>query len=173
MTNTQEVKQTLEIKAFKERILKVYGANIFIYTKDNTMFNINLKTIGECTLKAVKEHHPEFNHIKSLYVRKRPRPFLVYVQALSYIAYKDGHSKTSIGLYLKRSHATVINSIKMVENALFTNDKLILKAIDNILKEIEHVGTIPKNLKSKPESKPSVDTIWDEARRFIASNLTE
>jgi hypothetical protein len=173
MTNTQEIKQELEIKAFKERILKVYGVNIFIYTKDNTKFNIDLETIGACALKAVKKNNPELDHIKSLCVRKRPRPFLVYVQALSYIAYKDGHSKTSIGLYLKRSHATVINSIKMVENALFTNDKLILKAIDNILKEIEHVGTIPKNFKSKPESKPSVDTIWDEARRFIAPNFTE
>jgi len=173
MTNNQEIKQELEIEVFKERMLKVYGANVFVYTKNNTKFNIDLETIGACALQAVKNNNPEFNHIKSLSIRKRPRPFLVYVQALSYIAYKDGHSKTNIGLYLKRTHATVINSIKMVENALFTKDKLILKAIDNILKEIEHVGTIPKNLKSKPEPKPSVDIIWDEARHFIASNFRE
>jgi len=172
MTINQELKQNSEIKEFKKRILKMYGTNVFIYMKTDTNFNVDLETMGKCTMRVMKKYHTEFKHIKSLGVRKRPRAFLVYVQALSYIAYKDGHSKSSIGIYLKRTHATVINSIKMVENALCTNDQLILNAIDNILKEIEHVGTIPENFKSKPEPKPSIDTIWDEARRFIASSTT-
>jgi hypothetical protein len=173
MITNQELKQNLEIKAFKDRILKIYGVKLFVYMNVNTNYDIDLEVMGKCTLKAIKTNHIEYRNINSLTVRKRPRSFLIYIQALSYIAYKNGYSKSSIGLYLNRTHATVINSIKMVENALFTNDKKILKTLDNILKEIEHVGTIPENFKSKPEPKSNIDPIWDEARHFIASHFTE
>ena len=57
------------------------------------------------------------------------------------------------------------------DNFFFAEDKEFLHAYGEILKQIlKDVGTIPKNLKEKLKSKPSVDPIWDEARRFIAQD---
>ena len=171
MLNLQEDTLNIQIKEFKEKVLETFGTSIFIYVRKETNLNFELSMMAECTIAAIKKHHPEFDHITSLTARRRPREYLVYVQALAYIAYKDGQSKTAIGRFLKRTHATIINSITMVENGLETNDTKILVAIDNILKEIENVGTVPENLKREVKSKPSVDPIWNEARHFIASNF--
>ena len=87
---------------------------------------------------------------------------------MSYLAHKEGHSKTSIGKFLKRNHATVINSCKMIENGFFSNDKTVMYAYDNTLKQLEdYVGTIPKDTESKPDTKPELDPIWYEAKNLL------
>jgi hypothetical protein len=88
---------------------------------------------------------------------------------MSYLAHKEGHSKTSIGKFLKRNHATVINSCTMIENGFFTNDKKVMDAHNNTIKHLEkYVGTISEDNESEDNTKSSVDPIWDEARRIIA-----
>ena len=96
------------------------------------------------------------------------RDYLVYVQMMSYLAHKEGHSKTSIGKFLKRNHATVINSCTMIENGYFTNDKKVMDAHNNIIKHLEkYVGTISEDTESKPDSKPELDPIWYEAKNLL------
>ena len=103
-----------------------------------------------------------------LKTQPRFRDYLVYVQVMSYLAHKEGHSKTSIGKFLKRNHATIINSCKMIENGFFSNDKTVMHAYNNTLKQLEdYVGTIPKDTKSKPNTKPELDPIWYEAKNLI------
>ena len=51
----------------------------------------------------------------------------------------------------------------------FTNDKKVMDAHNNIIKHLEkYVGTISEDNEGEDNSKPSVDPIWDEARRIIA-----
>ena len=93
----------------------------------------------------------------------------VYVQSMSYLAFKGGHSKSSIGKYLQRTHATIINSCNMVENGFFTKDKTILIAYNNTLKKLEeYVGTISENDEGKNDTKPKSNPIWDETRGIVA-----
>ena len=49
------------------------------------------------------------------------------------------------------------------------NDKKVMDAHNNIIKHLEkYVGTISEDNEGEDNSKPSVDPIWDEARRIIA-----
>tara|TARA_B100000780_G_scaffold161749_1_gene113062 strand:- start:546 stop:1061 length:516 start_codon:yes stop_codon:yes gene_type:complete len=168
MSNNQELTQKLEIENFKEQFLQTFGLNVYVYTEQEPDFKISLDIFHHCTLIALRNNLPEYNYLKNLKTKTRFRPYLAYVQAMSFMAFKEGHSKSSIALSIKRTHATVINSIRVVEDGFFCKDRNIVDAFNHIIKEIEiHVGTIPENLKSKPNTKSSSDPIWDEARRII------
>ena len=94
---------------------------------------------------------------------------MIYTQTFSYVCHLMGYSKTRIGVYLGRTHATIINSCRRVENGLETNDKLTLDTYNKIINEIEnYVGNVPENIKCKSDTKPATDTIWDQARRLLA-----
>jgi hypothetical protein len=168
MTEKQQIKSKDEIANFKDTFLKKYGINLYVHVEHKCDFKISMELLSKSALNALHYHQPEFINIKSISHRLRQRDFLVYLQAVSYLAWKEGHSKTSIGKHVKRTHATVINSIREVENRYFNNDKMMIKAVNNIELEIQnYVGIIPKNTKIKPITEPSIDTIWDEARRFL------
>ena len=55
--------------------------------------------------------------------KSRERDFILYIQAMSFLASKDGYSKTSIGKAIYRNHATVINSCRIINNGIETRDK--------------------------------------------------
>ena len=94
---------------------------------------------------------------------------MIYLHNFCYIAYSLGYSKSKIGIYLERNHATVINSCKRVSNGMDINDKFTIDVYNNIINELKnYVGTVPENLKSKDDPKPVTDTIWDQARRLLA-----
>jgi len=169
MTSNQTLTQEKEIKEFKERILKNFGINIHIITEAAEDFKISIQALHVCTLKALKENEPDYHRhygeIQSLAHKSRLRPFLVYVQAMSYIAYREGYSKTAVGKSINRDHATIINSVKQVENAFFTKDKMMMKAFNNIIKEIHnYVGNLPENLKEQINSKPGISSVWNEGK---------
>jgi len=170
MSKNQQLSQEKDISEFQKNFYEKYGVRIFIYTPQECNDKIPLDVFHTCTLDALHENVPEHKKVPSLKEKIRFRSYLVYVQTMSYLAHKEGHSKTSIGKYLNRNHATIINSCKMVDNGFFTKDKVVIDAYNNILnKLIEHVGTIPKNFKSKTNTKSTVDSIWDEARSFISN----
>tara|TARA_B100000497_G_C7674457_1_gene407307 strand:+ start:456 stop:971 length:516 start_codon:yes stop_codon:yes gene_type:complete len=169
MSDNQELNQKKQISEFKKSFYLTHGIKLYIYTPQEKNKKIPLGIFHDSALHALHEHHPKFSNIKSLQNRTRLREFLVYVQVMSYLAHKEGHTKSSIGKFIKRNHATVINSCKMIENGFFSNDKTVVDAYNNTLIKIEeYVGTISENTNGKDNPKPSVDPIWDEARSFIA-----
>jgi hypothetical protein len=169
MTSNQTLTHKEEIYAFKERILKTYGINIHIMVEERAEFKIHLDVLHACALKALKNNEPLFDNIESLEHRTRLRPYLVYVQAMSYIAFKEGYSKTDIGRTIKRDHATIINSIKQVENAFFTSEFMVIEAFNNITKEIRaYVGTLPENIKTQINTKSGISSVWNEAKNYRA-----
>ena len=173
MANTQELTQKLEIINFKEKFLETFGLNVYVYIEQPAKHRISLDVFLNCAMIALKKNEPEYSSLKDLTSRNRYKNYLIYVQSMSYIAFKEGHTQSKIARSLGRTHATVINSIRQVEDAFATKESMMIKAFNNILKEIEtYVGTIPENFKREVISKPKSDPIWNEARHFIASNFT-
>ena len=169
MANNQQLNQKQEIAEFKKSFYRTYGVKLYIYTPLEENKKIPLGIFHDSALAALHEHHPRFRRVKNLQNRTRFRDYLVYVQVMSYLAHKEGHTKSSIGKFLKRNHATVINSCKMIENGFFSNEQTVMDAHNNTLKHLEkYVGTISEDNESKDNTKSSVDPIWDEARRIIA-----
>ena len=167
MINTQELTQKEEIEAFKKRIYINFGVRIHVLAEEPVKVKIALKTLHACTLKALKANDPCYNDVKSLDYRNRRRSYLVYVQTMSYIAFKEGYSKTDIGRLIKRDHATIINSIKQIENAFFTSEFIVIDAFNNIIKEIHaYVGTLPENIKKQINAQSSVPPIWNEKKNY-------
>lgn len=171
MPINQPLTQDIEIKKFKKKFLKKYGVHLYIHAAGHSDYKIALDIFEECTLVALKKDNPKYKWMDNLKYKLRERPYLVYAQAMAYLAHIAGHTKLSIGHYTNKTHATIINSVKQVENALFTKEPLLNEALHNILKEIENnVGIIPEDITSKVNSQSSVDPIWDKARRFIAKH---
>ena len=169
MANNQELTQEEDISNFKKEFLKLYGVKLYIYSPTEKEKRKPISIFHDVALDALHESMPRFRNIKSLQNKTRLRDYLVYVQVMSYLAHKEGHSKTSIGKFLNRNHATVINSCKMIENGFFSKDKTVLHAYNNTLKKLEeYVGTISENDERENDTKPVPDPIWDKARRFIA-----
>ena len=168
MANNQELNQEQDIVEFKKSFLTKHGIKLYIYTPKEKKKIIPIGVFHDSALTALHKDQPIFRNIKTLQNRTRFRDYIVYVQVMSYLAHKEGHSKTSIGKFLKRNHATIINSCKMIENGFFSNDKTVMHAYNNTLKQLEdYVGTIPKDTKSKPNTKPELDPIWYEAKNLI------
>jgi len=159
------------ISVFKKIFYETYNVKLYIYTPSEKEKQIPIGVFHDCALAALHEAHPSYTSIKSLQNRNRFRTYLVYVQVMSYLAHKEGHSKSSVGKFLKRNHATVINSCKMIENGFFSNDKTVLDAYNNTLKHLEtYVGIIPKNTEGEVDTKSELDPIWHEAKNFITSS---
>jgi len=171
MSNNQQLIQDIDIKKFKKKFLQKHGVHLYIHSAGQPHYRIELDILEECTLTALKRDNPKYNYMDNLKYKLRERPYLVYAQAMAYLAHIAGHTKSSIGQYINKNHATIINSVKQVENALFTNERMLNDALNNILKEIEnHVGIIPEDITSKLNSQSNVDPIWDKARHLIAKH---
>jgi hypothetical protein len=171
MTDNQLVKSKKDIIDFKRKYKKIYGIDLYIYAKKELKKNIDIQLYIKCALECFEEEHPDLKHINKIDYKTRLRCFLVYVQTMCYLANKDGWSKNFIGRKINKNHATVVNSCRRIKDGLEVNDELVVKTYHQLINKLtEYVGTIPKNLKTKDQSESSVDTIWDEARRFIAQS---
>lgn len=171
MSKNQEIKSKRDIINFRKRYKKNYGVDLYIYARKEDRRVIPIELYIKAAFECFKEENPDLINIKTIHNDSRLRSFLVYKQVMCYLAYKDGYSKNFIARKLGKNHATVINSCTRTENGLEVNDELVVKAYHQIINKLtENVGTIPKNLKIKDQSESSVDTIWDEARRFLAQS---
>jgi len=171
MTIDQLVKSKKDIIDFKTKYKEIYGIDLYIYAKKEEKKNIHIDLYIKCALECFKEEHPYLKHINKINYKTRLRCFLIYVQTICYLANKDGWSKNFIGKKISKNHATVVNSCRRIEDGLEVNDELVVKTYYQIINKLtKYVGAIPENLKRKDQSKSSVDTIWDEARRFIAQS---
>tara|TARA_B110000444_G_scaffold255862_1_gene291097 strand:+ start:2035 stop:2556 length:522 start_codon:yes stop_codon:yes gene_type:complete len=171
MSNNQELTQQTDIKNFKKQFYQEHGVQLYIYSAGEPNYKIGLDVFEECALIALKKNNPKYNYMDNMQSKLRARPYLVYTQAMAYLAYIGGHTKSSIGQHINRNHATIINSIKQIENALFTKEPLLNDALNNILKEIkDNVGTVPENIASQLNAQSNTDPIWDKARHFLAKH---
>lgn len=169
MSESQLVEQKEVIRDFKSKFYADYGVVLHIFIPPKEDNKITLSTLEIVTLAALYRDVPKFKHISSLLNRTRLKDYIIYLHNFCFIAYSLGYTKSKIGIYLHRTHATVINSCRRVSDGIDTNDKFTIDVYNNIITELEnYVGTIPESLKSKDDPEPVTDTIWDQARRLLA-----
>jgi len=169
MIDTQKIKQKAQIKHFKKKFYKEHNIKLFVLTPAISKSKLSLSMYKKLTLLAIVDKHPRYANF-NFKTKIRERDFILYIQAMSFLANKDGYSKTSIAKAIYRNHATVINSCKTINNGIDTEDKKICDILQDLQTKIDtYVGTATKNIKRKDDTKPVSDPIWDEARRFINS----
>ncbi len=169
MVDNQNIKLKSQIARFKKKMYKEHGVELYIMKPLDTDHRCTLEKYKQLTLKCIVEDHPKYKKY-NFKTKSRERDFIIYLQAMSFIAHNDGYSLTGIALSIHRTHATIINSCNVIKNGIYTRDKKILSVISKINNKIDnYVGTVSKNVDRKIESKPVPNTIWDEARRFINS----
>jgi len=167
MIDTQKIKQKAQIKDFKKEFYKEHNIKLFVLTPAITDSKLSLSMYKKLTLLTIVDKHPRYANF-NFKTRIRERDFILYIQAMSFLANKDGYSKTSIGKAIYRNHSTIINSCKTINNGIDTEDKKICDILQSLQTKIDtYVGTAAKNIERKNNTKPVSDPIWDEARRFI------
>jgi hypothetical protein len=150
---------TNDIQAFIQKFEKKYGEIISITTKEVSMLKGGnthvLCKLEQITITQMHLTNPELRHITSFKHKTRKIEFMRYTQAFQYVAFTNGFKKGVIAAYVNRTHASVINSIKQVENykfnkclkfsELFTN---LLNTIDNYVESISNDDERQNNTKS-------------------------
>jgi hypothetical protein len=167
MIDNQKIKQKAQIERFKKKFYREHDIKLYVLTPVTSKSTLTLAIYKELTLHAIVEDHPKYKNY-DFKTRTRERDFIMYIQVMSFLAFNDGYSKTSIGKAIFRGHATIINSCKTVSNGIETKDKTFCKILEKLQKKIDgYVGIITKDIKRKDDTKSSSDPIWDQARRFI------
>jgi hypothetical protein len=164
MINNQELNQEIDIENFKQYFLKKYNKNIHITTvkllKSQTL---SLETFSICTLKAIHNNESNCEDITTLKNKSRKRPYILYTQAMAYMAFQQGYNKSNIGKHIDRHHGTIISSIKQIENYFYTNELMMLNVYSNIIKEIKlYVGNVPKNIEKQTDTQSSIYAVWNK-----------
>jgi len=173
MSENEIFNPQIEIELFKKQMLEKYNQHIYVYTVKQETRNIDIDTIKQAAWSALVESHPEFRkyHNKNFSTKTRKRQFILHMQIFFFYARKEGYSFHYIADNVDRTHATILNGVRQIENQMFTGNEECNKALVNINKKLEeYVGTVPEDYKSKDKSKSSPDPIWDEARRFLAKS---
>ena len=65
MTENQGVTQASQdkkIQSFKKKFFKEYGVHLYVYSAGEPDYRIDLKTLEECTLVALKKSYPVYNY---------------------------------------------------------------------------------------------------------------
>jgi len=167
MSNNQ---QDMDIKKFKKTFFNKHNVEVYVFTPVEDEYILSLQKIDKCATNAFIKNNPSYKWIKSMASRNRRREFQVYYQSMSHIAHIAGHTKTKIGKKLGKNHASIINAVRSVENGFYAKDRNMIHAYQQILKEIiEHVGTIPENIKRKIDSQPNSHLVWDEKQDSVTT----
>tara|TARA_R100001440_G_scaffold59750_1_gene79484 strand:- start:518 stop:1024 length:507 start_codon:yes stop_codon:yes gene_type:complete len=167
MSNNQ---QHTDIKRFKKTFFNKHNVEVYVFTPEQNEYMLSLATLKKCAYNAFVQNNPKYKYIESMASRVRYREFQIYYQSMSHIAYLSGHKKTNIGKSINKNHASIINAVRMVENAFFCKDREMIGAYKQILKEIiKDVGTIPENIKRKIDSQPNSNLVWDEEQNSVTT----
>lgn len=143
---------TVDTQDFVREIKAKYDLNVNVIVggrilDQRTGNKIALDILRDEAFQAMCMYDPNLSKYLTLKNKTRKREFVMWSQCFQYLAYKHGYSKIEIGRNLMKNHATVIFSIKKVEDAIdgYNQD---LNNIYEYLKNYytAHVGTITENI---------------------------
>ena len=172
MFKEEQEKMTQEIQSFVNKFENKYNKKLQVivselgsskvnnYTKMwkneiDALASINitnkLKELERIVLHTMHELDPSLSYLDSMIVKSRRRNVLIWVQCYTYIARTIGFTTTRIGEFINRDHATVLHSVRAVQNMIDTNETDFMLAYKAVLKNIkEYVGIISTNIEGKP-----------------------
>jgi hypothetical protein len=190
MFKEEQDKMTQEIRSFVKKFEKKYNKKLQVivsesgsskvnnYTKMwkneiDALANINitnkLKELEKIVLHTMYELDPSLSYLDSMIVKSRRRNVLIWVQCYTYIARTIGFTTTRIGEFINRDHATVLHSVRAVQNMIDTNETDFMLAYKAVLKNIkEYVGIISTNIKGKNDTQSILNSLRDKEESVIA-----
>ena len=128
-----------------------------------------LEKIEALVLKAMYAESPQLLYIKNFKNPTRRGEYILWKQIFSYIAWDIGFSKSIIGRYIDRNHATVIHSIKTAENLLSVEDHRFTEAYYSVINNIkDYVGIVAKNTKTRHNAKSVLNSLRDQKESVIS-----
>ena len=169
MIDNQKITQKAQIEGFKKKFYREHNVKLYVLSPSTSKVEVTLETYKELIMECIVEDHPKYRKY-NFKTKTKERDFITYLQVMSFMAHNDGYSKTAIAISIFRNHATVINSCKIITNGIETKNATIIRIIRELKLKINlYVETISNNTQRKYDTEPVPDTIWDEARRFLAS----
>jgi len=127
----------------------------------NDTEKLTLKDIELLFIPAMHAHCDELKQFKTLQgIKRKTKEIVAWKQLFSYVAHKYGYSKIGIGRFLKQNHATVIHSIKNIENFIAINDSEFNSMFNHFKKYIkEYVGTTTGDVDRQINTKSAVASL--------------
>jgi chromosomal replication initiation ATPase DnaA len=190
MFKEEQEKMTQEIQSFVNKFENKYNKKLQVivselgsskvnnYTKMwkneiDALASINitnkLKELERIVLHTMHELDPSLSYLDSMIVKSRRRNVLIWVQCYTYIARTIGFTTTRIGEFINRDHATVLHSVRAVQNMIDTNETDFMLAYKAVLKNIkEYVGIISTNIEGKNDTQSILDSLRDKEESVIA-----
>tara|TARA_R110002050_G_scaffold56705_1_gene127500 strand:- start:2407 stop:2955 length:549 start_codon:yes stop_codon:yes gene_type:complete len=171
-----------EIASFIENIANKYNKKLQIIVSDkksriglsqlsNAHSVTKIQNLESLVLNAMHINNPEFKYINSLSCKTRRKEYIMWMQVFSYVAWKIGYTKSYIGKFIDRNHASVIHSIKQTDTLLEINDKefvIVYNIILNLIKK--HVGIISTDTSGKNDSRSVLNTLRNQEESIITIN---
>ena len=92
---------------------------------------VSLDELHMILIDTAKRYDPEIVELLDFSTRKKP--VIDYSHCFAYIAHKLGYKKIEIAAYMKKDHATVINSIRRAESFIEIGDPEFTLIYNSIL----------------------------------------
>lgn len=133
---SKEMVEQMELFKCKFKLMFGITPYVSVNTRGNYVGEISLKELFDIINQRLNEtsSKPYPDGIRST---SRLREVVIYRQAFCKIANSIGYKITGIANFLEKNHATVIHSIKNINNLLIVNDPEILACIDDIYSRVE------------------------------------
>lgn len=154
MTNTQNAEKELDkpifitpgiakemsdyVDAFKLKFKLKYGITpyVSISTKGHYNGKLCLQELLDIVNK-VFEDNVNVKYHDGVFSQSRKREVVTYRHAFCKISYSLGYKLKSIAEFINKNHATVLHSIRNVDNLLKSNDFEMTRCMDELYVEIE------------------------------------
>lgn len=128
---TDSMKEDIEHFLYRFRIKYNVNAHVMVNTKSVFSHKTTLEEIQHIVDSRMKMF---FIHDVPLSImdNTRKRPIVTYRHVFCKIARLMGYSMTNIGKYIGRDHATIIHSVKTVDNLIEAKDKDMMNCLNDI-----------------------------------------
>ena len=131
-----EMKKDIDIFKYKFKIMHGITPYVSITSKGLYVGEISMRELLQITNQAREECCAE-RFSAGIMSKTRLKPVVMYRQAFCKVASNLGYGCTSIGKFLDKNHATIVYSIKNVENLISVGDIDMQTCVDEIYSRIE------------------------------------
>ena len=154
MTNTQNAEKELDkpnivppgvakemsdyVNAFKLKFKLRYGITPYVSISSKGHYNgkLSLQELLDIVNKVFEEN-VDVKYQDGVFTQSRKREVVTYRHAFCKISYSLGYKLKAIADFINKNHATVIHSIRNVDNLLKSHDFEMTRCMDELYVEIE------------------------------------
>ena len=130
------------VDAFKIKFKLRYGITpyVSISTKGHYNGKLSLQELLDI-INETFEKHSDVKYQDGVFSHSRKREVVTYRHAFCKISHSLGYKLKSIAEFINKNHATVIHSIRNVDNLLKANDYQMTRCMDEIYVDMERYIT--------------------------------